>query len=269
MRYSNLTPFLAGACLSIAALTSALAQTAESARPVSDRPTGTRPLSASVAENTVQVFRHKDFSGDMIQVSDVTGKQSWTDNDFVAATENKASSLRWNLPRGVVVTLFEDDACMGRQLTVWGSGEIASLTPWKLDNKVSGWAWNYVGGVKSPAAPVLAGRTPRPKYARVAESMPADSAHLFKERSCKGKTAPVEHVTSQSQGVFQPIPPAIGKSASSVRWKLPDGAVVVFAANQSGETPQVVIWGDGEFDAFNYWQMNDKVTHWAWYNVGE
>jgi hypothetical protein len=158
---------------------------------------------------------------------------------------------------------------MGRQVTVWGSGEIASLGAWKLDNKVSGWSWNYVGGVKSPAPPLLAGRTARPKYARVVESMPANSVHLFKERSCKGKSAPVDRVTSQPPGMFQPIPPDIGKSASSARWKLPDGVVVVFAANKSGESPQVVIWGDGEFDAFNYWQMNDKVTHWAWYNVGE
>ena len=94
MRYSNLTPFLAGACLSIAALTSALAQTAESAKPASNRPTGTRPLSATVAENTLQVFRHKDFGGDMIQVSDVIGKQSWTDNDFVAAKMNNFDPIK-------------------------------------------------------------------------------------------------------------------------------------------------------------------------------
>lgn len=246
----------------------AVAALVHAAGPPSERPCGTKPPAASVPEDTLQVFRHKDFGGDLNQLSDVTGKQSWQDHEFLGAAENKASSLRWNLPRGVLVTLFENTESLGRQISVWGTGEL-DVRSWKLNDKFSSWSWNYVGGANAPAQRVKDGRTQRPRYAREVGGVSPDSVQLFKERGCKGRMAAIDRLTSQPAGVFTAVPEALGKRASSARWNLPEGVVVVLASHPNGEGPQVAFWGSGEFEAFVHWGMNDKVTHWAWYDIGD
>jgi hypothetical protein len=78
----------------------------------------------------------------------------------------------------------------------------------------------------------------------------------------------IDHIGSHpgDAGVFRELP---AKGVSSVKWKLPDGVMVVFSEAAGGESQQVAIWGQGMFESFHQWDMNDKVKHWAWYYVGE
>jgi hypothetical protein len=259
---------------------SALAQSAPSPGPekgYSDRPASAKPLSATMVDDAIQLFKDKNFGGTMVQVSEVTGKPAWQDQEFHGRSENKFTSLRWNLPRGVVVSLFENADCLGRMICIWGSGEIPSLGAAKLNDRLSCWAWNYVGGTPSIAgAPpkgtpqkVLDGRAPRPKYAKEIDTLPNDTIQLFKDRECKGGMTAIDRVTDQTPGSSHDMPGGIGKGTSSLKWKLPDGVVVVFSEGKYGEGRQLAIWGEGMFEACNQWDMNDRIAQWAWYYAGE
>jgi hypothetical protein len=232
----------------------------------SARPAATKPLSATVPADAMQFFKDKNFSGTMFQVSDVTTKLSWRAHQFEGKQENKISSLRWNLPPGVVVNLHERDDGLGRTIYIFGSGEISEIKPWKLNDKLSSWAWNYIGGASNPPKRIADALAPKPKYAKECDPIDSDSVQLFKNRECKGTMTAMEHITSQPAGVFKELP---AKGVSSVKWKLPEGTMVVFSEGPGGESQQVAIWGQGMFESFHQWDMNDKVKHWAWYYVGE
>ena len=55
------------------------------------------------------------------------------------------TSMKWNLPAGVVVTLYEDADGKKDRVSIWGSGQIDSLDVWDFNDKVSRWSWAYVG----------------------------------------------------------------------------------------------------------------------------
>ncbi len=262
------------ALIGIASITlaTALALTASAiplASPPSERPTGAAPLSASMPEDAIQFFKDKNFGGSTFQISDVTSKPSWKSHDFEGRKNNKVTAIRWNLPRGVVVTLHERDDGLGRMIALYGSGEIDALSKWKMNDELSTWSWNYIGGVKDPARRIDDGKAARPRYVRECDPVAADSLHLFKDRECKGKAIVLEHVTSQPMGAFTDMPGDIKRGTSSLRWKLPDGVLVVLAAEKGGTAYQTALWGEGQIDGLVHWSMNDKVTQWAWYNVGE
>lgn len=237
----------------------------------SERPAGTAPLSATLAADTMQLFKDKDFGGTMTQISDVTSKPSWQDHDFTGKKANDFTSLRWNLPRGVVVLLHQYDRGLGNTLALFGSGEIASLKTWKLSDEISSWSWNYVGGTAKPAQRVLDGRAPRPRYAQELEgSVPDDSLQLFKDNSFKGKPSALERVSADAAtaGAFRETA-GVGKGVSSLRWKLPEGVLVVFSEGENGSGRQLALWGGGQFDEIDNFNMNDRTAQWAWYDVRE
>lgn len=232
----------------------------------SARPIATAPLSASLAEDAMQFFKNKGFDGNMFQVSDVTGNPSWKNHEFKDKKENDVTSLRWNLPRGVVVSLHEQDNGLGRTVFVFGSGEIAHIKPWKLNDRISSWAWNYIGGVTAPTKRIADGIASKPKYAKDCDLVATNSIQLFKNSEVKGTMTQVEKITTQDAGVFKPLPIT---GTSSMKWNLPDGVLVVFSEGGNGEGQQLAIWGRGMFDSFKHWDMSDKVKQWAWYYVGE
>ena len=234
--------------------------------PSSPRPTNTRPLSASMPENAMQFFKDKNFGGTMFQISDVTTKPSWKAHQFEGKKENKVTSVRWNLPQGVVVSLHQDDDGLGRSLFLFGSGELDSLSPWKLNDKMSSWAWNYTGGLKSPSKPILDALAPRPRFATECEPIPIDTIQLFKNRDAKGTMTSMDSTLAPSEGVFRDLPTS---KSSSMKWNLPDGVLVVLSEGAGGEGQQIGIWGRGMFDSFHRWDLNDKLTQWSWYDLRE
>lgn len=247
----------------VLALSAAAAPLADPATGFSERPIGTQALGIAMVDDCLQFFRDKKFGGDMTQISEITSQPAWGGHSF----ETKAkhfSSMRWSLPRGVVVTLFAGNDCTGKCMAVWGSGEIAELSKWKMNDDLAGWSWNYVGGVAAPSKAVKDGLTERPKYAKVSEGVPNESLQLFHNRDVKGDALPVELITDKPANSFREMP----KDISSLKWRLPEGVVVTFSEKSDGLGPNLVVWGSGQFDSVALWQMNDKMKYWAWQYIG-
>jgi len=57
----------------------------------------------------------------------------------------RLSSVRWNLPGGVVVVFYESTKGKGRQFAIWGRGEYSSLKIWDFGDQAKAWAWFPVG----------------------------------------------------------------------------------------------------------------------------
>jgi hypothetical protein len=65
------------------------------------------------------------------------------------------TSLRWNLPEGVIIMLYQDAGGKKQQVAIWGEGELADLDLWDFNDKISRWSWAYVGAPagNSPRVP--------------------------------------------------------------------------------------------------------------------
>jgi len=57
--------------------------------------------------------------------------------------------------------------------------------------------------------------------------------------------------------------------ASSIRWNLADGVVVVFYTSSKGTGRQLAVWGSGTFGSLRPYNMNGKIDAWAWFRVGD
>jgi hypothetical protein len=111
------------------------------------RPLGTRPTRAPVADDGMFLYAASTFNGLRQKVSDVTAHppgelQPITTPD---GPLDALHSLQWSLPHGVLVVLYENPDLTGRQLAVWGKGELRATRHWGSDGTVAGWAWFHVG----------------------------------------------------------------------------------------------------------------------------
>jgi hypothetical protein len=112
-------------------------------------PNGSEPPATAVPVNTIQVFIDKDFRDDMKQISPVSGQPHGQPHDLPSGVGDKLTSLRWNLPDGVIVMLHQTGDAEKQQVALWGSGQVKDLDVWDFNDKASRWSWSYVG---SPAA---------------------------------------------------------------------------------------------------------------------
>ena len=69
-------------------------------------------------------------------------------------------------------------------------------------------------------------------------------------------------------GQLQNLPAELKDSMSSLQWNVPPGVVVVFYQDAGGLKQQAAIWGIGQFRNIDTWDFNDKVSRWAWYQLG-
>ena len=95
---------------------------------------------------------------------------------------------------------------------------------------------------------------------------PANSIYFFKDRDFRGDVARVENVSSQPMGQALKM----GENwdeMTSVRWRLPEGVVVVLYVDAEGKGNQMALWGDGEIPSVSPWNFNDKLSRWAWFPV--
>lgn len=93
-----------------------------------------------------------------------------------------------------------------------------------------------------------------------------DTIYLFEDRDFKGDVARLENVTGKAQGQVHEI--SDDDSVTSVRWNLPPGAVVLLTQHEDGKGDRVALWGSGQVSSVSPWNFNDKVSGWAWYDVG-
>ncbi len=185
-------------------------------------------------------------------------------NDFV-------DSLKWKLPDGVVVILYDEQNGKGRQFIIWGSGQIDSLERWGFDKKTSRWSWFYVGGIGSVHNEIFDVFAVHPPSARARQTLPLDSMRLFKYRSFVTPEEKVDDVTKRQQGKLQTLAGGVYGLMTSLQWKLPPGVVVVFYKQEEKRgdlVRQFVIWGEGQLKTVKDWGFHDAATHWAWYYLG-
>ena len=247
-----------------AADTSAVARAGHAARPPRTQDVSGFP------ENTIYLWWDAGFGGKKHQIHPVTrmpvGRpRNFPDQHFLQNIRDDMSSLQWNLPPGVVVVFYEDSADEGEQFVIWGKGQIRELLSRDFNDKVSRWAWYYVGGADDLAA----SQVTIPVGANGFSSPLQDSLQLWKHTDYRGKIGPVTSVTGYGPGEYHRLPEGLGDDVSSVRWDLPPGVVVVLYQHAKGTGRHVAVWSRGEFPRLSRWDINDKVSSWAWFFVGD
>jgi hypothetical protein len=232
------------------------------------RPPDTEALTAPVAEGFLYFFRDRDFRGNATQMpvlTDATPGQIQQLGD----PADSMTSLRWNLPPGVLVVLYEDAEGRGNQMAIWGSGQVNSVSPWKFNDKVSRWAWYYIadeGQVKTAPVTLARGLSLRPPGASPTVTLPAGTIELYKDAGFKGTMTTVGPIDRFQQAEYHD-PGRAADSMSSLRWNLPPGVVAVLYEDAGGLGRQLLIWGSGQFDSVSRFDFNDKVSRWAWYDI--
>src|SRR5215510_388371 len=85
-------------------------------------PPGSETLNTALEAPALQLFSDADFRGTEVTLShvDQTIGQGKV-NEMPKGLNDSISSLRWNLPRGAIVVLYEDAAAKGEQTVLWGS----------------------------------------------------------------------------------------------------------------------------------------------------
>lgn len=110
--------------------------------PESDRPWYTRPELDSTP-NSFRLFDDDGYGGRSHLVNIGAVPPNTMHSLKKTPLHDKATSVSWNLPRGVIVVLYQDIdwAHPGRQYAIWGSGSDPDVKRHSFNNCVSAWAW--------------------------------------------------------------------------------------------------------------------------------
>jgi hypothetical protein len=178
------------------------------------------------------------------------------------------TSLRWNVPPGVLVVLYEDAEARGNQVAVWGSGQVESVSPWKFNDRVSRWAWYYIGDGQISTLPeaLARGLSKRPPGASPTAALPPGTIELYQDADFKGTLTTAGPLDRYQQGEYH-NPGRATDSMSSLRWNLPPGVVVILYEDAAGLGRQLALWGSGQYDSVSRFDFNDKVSRWAWFDI--
>src|SRR5688500_8463712 len=165
---------------------------------VSLRPLATDGLAMPLASNAIYMFEDRDFKGDVARLENVTGKPQGAMQEI--SDDDSVTSLRWNLPPGVVVLFTQHENGTGDRAAVWGQGQVNSVSPWRFNDKISGWAWYDVGGLQSAGNATLPpGATP------AASNLPAGTRELYADRDLKATVRGVPRGRSERRGRRQTL----------------------------------------------------------------
>lgn len=227
---------------------------------VSIRPPEAAGLEMAMPENTIYMFEDADFNGDLIRKDSITAApqgavQPLSDDDSV-------TSVRWNLPPGAVVLLTQHEDGSGDRVAIWGQGQTRSVSPWKFNDDMSGWAWYNVGGLAA-----LGSTAPLPPGASSTIDLIEGTIEMFRDRGFKGDMRAIPAYRSAQMGTISELPGELASSVSSLRWNLPAGTMVILHENADGTGRQLPIWGHGQYEMVP-WSFNDRVSRWSWYQLG-
>ncbi|HEX2972894.1 MAG TPA: hypothetical protein VHP11_11205 [Tepidisphaeraceae bacterium] len=110
---------------------------------VPSRPPHSQALDTAMPPDSLYLFRDCDFRGDTTRLAGITQTPVGAAQDL--GKVHGVSAARWSLPPGVVVVLYDKPGGRGRQIPLWGKGQIDALSRWDFNDKASSWAWYYVG----------------------------------------------------------------------------------------------------------------------------
>jgi hypothetical protein len=166
-------------------------------------PPGSETLTAPMDPVSIQMFRDANFAGSQGLLSNVDATiPPGTLSELPTGLPDAMSSLRWNLPRGVIVVFYENSSARGEQLIVWGTGQVAELKKWEFNDKASRWAWFDVGG-GAPTAQSEAAKLVPYGSEPLAAAMTDNTLQMFKDDNFKDDMQQVTPVTSVPAGKLQ------------------------------------------------------------------
>lgn len=226
---------------------------------------------AAPTENSFTVFRDTNLEGTSAQVTPVTSGRPSVLTELDKTVRGKVKSLEWSLPRGVIVIFYEKTNGTGRQLPVWGTGARDSLKNADFEKRAAAWIWAYVDGWEDAPGFIRDGLRSRPLMTQESkERIVENTLELYRGVGARDtkpdRVVKVDAVTNLPEGELQRMPKAMDNKASSMRWNLPPGVVVVLYDLVNGQKRRMPIWGNGEMMDMRF--MNDRVSAWAWYNIG-
>ncbi len=111
------------------------------------RPLMTQESKQRLPEDTLELHKDvgvRDKVKDLLRIDSVTDKPEGDLQPITDHLDNKVTSLRWNLPPGKIVVLYDNADGTGRRMPLWGDGQVSDLRT--IDNKISAWAWYDVVG---------------------------------------------------------------------------------------------------------------------------
>lgn len=133
-------------------------------------PTGTVVIAREVpalTPGTIHLYRNVDFGGQHEVIADVMSQPHNTLTRLPSGLNDDVSSMRWNLPPGVVVMFYQDAQGEKQQAAIWGNGQVSDVDEWDFNDKISRWSWHYIGsreanvlGYVEPPAPRVTVVTP-------------------------------------------------------------------------------------------------------------
>jgi hypothetical protein len=172
----------------------------------------------------------------------------------------------------MLVILFDDVAGNADQLALWGKGQIADLDKCEFNDQASAWACYDLG---SKGEPRSAGDVTMPNGAQpLASTLGEGSIELFDDQNFAGEQQRVAQLHTQRAGQWAALPgeSAVGSekenAASSIRWNLPEGVVVLLAADDDG-TNNLVLFGSGQYTDLSVCGFNNRASRWTWAHISE
>ncbi|MHC4709930.1 MAG: hypothetical protein ACYTA3_05795, partial [Planctomycetota bacterium] len=111
------------------------------------RPLMTQESKQRLPENTLEFHKDvgvRDKGKDLLRIDSVTDRPEGDLQPITGDLDNKVTSLRWNLPPGRIVVLYDKADGTGRRMPLWGDGQVSDLRT--IDNRISAWAWYDVVG---------------------------------------------------------------------------------------------------------------------------
>lgn len=235
-------------------------------------PIGASATSAAIPENTVQMFRDTGFRDDLEPLDNVMTRGPGGVNDMSNDMEDAVSSIRWNLSPGIVVVFYEDENAKGEQLPLWGKGEMSHLHPWNFNDKASSWGWYYAGGAESVTTVLERAAIVYPTgtviVSREVPVIPLASVNVYRDKNFRGPQVTLSGITAPPPNQLNSLPEGMKDDATSMRWNLPPGVVVMFHQDADGDKQRAAIWGNGEASDIDAWDFNDKISRWSWHYIG-
>jgi hypothetical protein len=222
-------------------------------------------LDTTLGQNTIQLCVDNDFKGEQTTIQKVGVGEHGALTAFPANFDNSVTSLRWNLEPGVLAVLFEDDTGKGQQLALWGQGQIPDLGKCDFNETASRWACYNIGGGASPRS---AGDIQLPHGAQGLDgSLAQGSIILFDDQNFVGEQEKVAGINGIKAGDWHAFTNEKENAASSMRWNLPEGVVVIFAAEDAGND-NLVIFGEGQNADLSQCDFDNKASRWSWAYIG-
>lgn len=107
------------------------------------RPIGTEDTNYT-PENGCVVFKDANFASDSNTIPNVTEKTKAAAH-VIPGENDTMTSLKWNLPEGVIVVFYKDGDAKSRQYMVFGKGQDPDLSDNDFQDMASSWVWYRVG----------------------------------------------------------------------------------------------------------------------------